>query len=129
MDFLKGRTNRAMYWVGVTTLVVLMLIARLVFHFDGSISEVVVVFLCIPRLHDMGLSGWHVLWGIGLEILAVAIGLYLGSAEAILMAGGIAVFAIGIAMIVLGAVPGQRDPNRFGDPPAPGFGRKPKADT
>ena len=113
--------NRALYWLCLALIVVLYLVLNLVTTTPPPISEVVLIFLCIPRLHDIGKSGWFVLIGLGVEIVALTIGFGffdLGTAKSI--AGWGALLIIGL-LIWLGTIPGNPNPNAWGDPPAPGL--------
>lgn len=88
------------------------------------VSEFLLILLGVPRLHDIGKSGWLVLWPIGLEIvgLIVALGfLPLDSAMAVM--GVVASIIFGL-MIWLGCLRGEDAENRFGPPPSSGIGWK-----
>ena len=118
MGFLKGRTNRATYWMQVGLIVVTLWVMSL-FIPAARLQEVVLVFLCVPRLHDLGRSGWWVLAGIGVEIAGIAAAFMLPSdwLEVGLVGATLLVFGM---VIALGCVRGQSGPNRFGPPPKPG---------
>jgi uncharacterized membrane protein YhaH (DUF805 family) len=121
MDFLKGRTNRATYWLTVGMCILLYAAFYLITGDHVSISEIVLLLICIPRLHDIGKSGW---WSGGLilvqfALLGLAIGLLpLEQAKHVM---GVFVLLVAGLMIWLGCVPGQPFANKFGEPPAPGF--------
>jgi uncharacterized membrane protein YhaH (DUF805 family) len=126
-SLLKGRTNRATYWLllGIVTAIFAALI--LSGAKPPAIGELVLIFLCVPRLHDLGWSGWWAAGIIALEVLVlVGAGLALSGDDLLVVAG---IYAFGIAgfLIFLGLIPGQPMSNRFGERPAPGisFGRKP----
>lgn len=123
-SFLNTRTNRATYWV---TLLILMGLFAAVVYFTGRRvpGELVLIFVCVPRLHDIGRSGWWVLAIVLGEIVAVVVALTLVPLDQVDVAIGLFVLMLGIVLAVLGFVPGQPGPNRFGEPPAPGlsFGR------
>src|SRR5215204_881364 len=57
LGFLKGRMNRATYWLGLAVGLAVFALLR-IFMKDASINEVVLLILAIPRLHDTGRSGW-----------------------------------------------------------------------
>lgn len=129
MNFLKGRANRASYWVGLATLVVLMAILMVVAPSSAHIQEIVLIYLAVPRLHDIGRTGWWAAAVLGLEIaLTVVAFVTLPEEQALSVTGvmGLAIFGL---MVWLGSIPGEPAPNRFGDPPARGlqFRRQPKA--
>jgi uncharacterized membrane protein YhaH (DUF805 family) len=120
VDFLKGRTNRATYWAGMATLAVVYTLAWM-FLGPTPVHDIVLVFMAVPRLHDLGRSGWWVVpvlaieW-VGAFVLAAAL-----SPEVFPIAAGLIAIAVFGALAVLGALPGQRDANRFGAPPRRGI--------
>ena len=122
MYFLKGRTNRATYAVGLAVSVALATVA-IVLNVKIP-GEVLLAFVCAPRLHDLGMSAWWFAFAILGEIAVVA---------AFAVNGAIDYAALpGIGMLLIPAIallfiPGQPDANRFGDRPAPGisWGRAP----
>jgi len=125
-SLLKGRTNRATYWLLLGIVAVIFSALMLSGAKPPAIGEVVLILLCVPRLHDIGWSGW---WAAGIIVLEVVIlvgaALALPSDDLLVVAG---IYAFGIAgfLIFLGLIPGQATSNRFGERPAPGisFGRK-----
>lgn len=122
MTFLKGRTNRAVYWLCIGIILVFSVVARMVLHSQAGATEVVLAFACIPRLHDIGRSGWLVLWGIGLEIVVVLGGVLLLPLQVFALAvDGLVVVILGL-LIWLGSIKGDPAANRFGEPPGPGLG-------
>ena len=127
MSFMRGRINRAVYWLIVCVAIAMYVVIDLVARKPTGVSEVVLVFLCVPRLHDIGRSGWLVLWPILFEVggaIAAFTLLPLATATA---AMGVVVLVIATLLIWLGCIPGQPTANKFGDPPTPGLGRrKPK---
>ena len=127
MRALSGRMNRALYWAMLGVVVVLYAALNLVSSKQVIVSEVVLAFLCVPRLHDIGKSGWFVLIGIVLELGALLIGFSFFSLDGAMVVMGIAVVAIAALLVWLGTVPGDPNPNRWGEPPAPGiqFKRRP----
>src|SRR3569833_2857759 len=86
-----------------------------------SLGEVVWVLICIPRLHDIGRSGWWV----APPLMA---GIVLGIGAALVLKAGQIEAAVGVgALILLGLIAwlgwvwGVAGPNRFGEAPPPGF--------
>jgi uncharacterized membrane protein YhaH (DUF805 family) len=118
----KGRLGRGMYWflLGITASIYLwawiylsinMIRAN---HITGN--AFILVVLCVPRLHDMGKSGWFVLF-LGVPVLLAAmVGPSFSpegqNAITLLMQSAIAGF-----VILLGIVRGDPKPNRWGAPP------------
>jgi uncharacterized membrane protein YhaH (DUF805 family) len=79
---------------------------------------VVVIMSTIPRLHDIGRSGW---WAVGFFIAGAHVqSLFLAGPEIFpgsnLIAIILAAMLVG-ALVVLGALPGQPGANKFGAPP------------
>lgn len=130
MSFLNVRLNRVTYWALLGLGAVIMLGGAALFHKPPRINEVVLLFVCIPRLHDIGRSGW---WAAGVVLFewVFAFGLiYLfPSVEQASIAMGVLVLAILGLLIWLGAIRGQIEDNRFGPPPKPGLSLKPRAGT
>ena len=118
---LKGRMNRATYWLLFAGVVVIYGLLVTFMKKPPQIAELLIILLGVPRLHDIGRSGWWMTLLFGLEIGAIAIGLLaVGTADGILIAGGLVVFVILIAMMILGCIPGQRETNSYGAPPTQG---------
>ena len=121
MKSLRGRINRAWYWVGAAAVAVIYLVLLLTQAQQVPISEVALVFLSVPRLHDIGKSGWFVLIGIGVEILGIIIGFSFFSFEDAQGVTGLATLVIAGLLVWLGAIPGDPKANAWGEPPAPGL--------
>jgi uncharacterized membrane protein YhaH (DUF805 family) len=118
---LKGRMNRAGYWLCVAIIAVLYFAMNFVFRTRTPISEVVLIFLCVPRLHDIGRSGWLVLIPLALEVggaIAAFSSLPPGTGLAVM---GVIVLLIAGLIIWLGCVRGDQSANRFGEAPSPGI--------
>jgi len=122
------RTNRAIYWLLIGIVGLLYTGVSIIFHAKLSVSEVVLILIAIPRLHDIGRSGWLTLVPITIEIVGMvaALPLPLETAKTVM---GVLVLTIGALMIWVGVIPGQLSSNRFGEPPPPGLQgwRQPKA--
>ncbi|HEX4302402.1 MAG TPA: DUF805 domain-containing protein [Rhizomicrobium sp.] len=126
-SYLNTRMNRQTYWMILAPVVVLFGLAIAFLPKPPGIAEVIMISLGVPRLHDLGRSGWWMAVPIGLEVVAVILGAVVGGMDGILVAGGLVVLLLTIMMIVLGLIPGQPQANAFGEPPSPGFAawRKP----
>ena len=114
----KGRLNRAFFWC-------LLALYLAIYYFIRSFGEkleageFLIAILCIPRLHDIGRTGWYFLIPVTIELLAV-IAMFIFN-ETILSLN-IAGLAFMIFIVVLGLIPGQPVSNRFGDQPKPWLG-------
>jgi uncharacterized membrane protein YhaH (DUF805 family) len=92
-------------------------------------GELFLVFICVPRLHDIGRSGWWTVLPIACELAGVfAISLVIHPTAELdaqdifglaTLAGLIVLF---VPAIILLCIPGHQKPNRFGQTPAPGVG-------
>jgi uncharacterized membrane protein YhaH (DUF805 family) len=125
-NFIKGRMNRAVFWLCLVMMLVIAVVARLVFNTGHGLSEGILVVFCIPRLHDVGRSGWHVLWGVGVELIVMGLGLAFLPLVLFPLAAGVATLLVLGLLIVLGCLKGDPAANRFGEPPPPGLGSKAK---
>lgn len=122
--YLQGRTNRATFWGSVLAAASVFAIIR-VLDPKATIPEFVILVLCVPRLHDIGRSGWWVGGALvgELVILAAAFSASLSTMETV---AGAYVLLLALLMVVLGCIPGQAVENRFGSPPRPALQWKPR---
>jgi uncharacterized membrane protein YhaH (DUF805 family) len=115
-----------MYWGAILGLAIAFTIAR---HFDpkATIGEFLIVLVCVPRLHDIGRSGWWAGGAIAGEVvIMLALLAATHSMKATMIGMGLYVLVCAGLMVVLGLIPGQPGENRFG-PPMPALGRNPSA--
>lgn len=129
MQLLKGRINRAAYWAIVGVAIAAILVSVLVFRRPLPAALVVMLIAAIPRLHDLGRTGW---WAGGVFIALMA--LFFGGGFALppqvfQNALGAAVLVLPVLLSALGGLPGQAGDNRFGPPPPRGLSIKPAAPT
>lgn len=127
MGFLGGRMNRATYWACIGFMVAVFGALYVFGGMQPRVSEVVLLLLVVPRLHDINRSGWIAVGVFALEItIAVALSVWLDDEELVLEGLGFVALAIAALLIWLGIVPGDRYENRYGDAPKPGvsFGRR-----
>lgn len=125
-SYLNTRMNRQTYWTILIPVVVLVALAVAFLPRSPGILEIVMISIGVPRLHDLGRSGWWMAVPFGVEIAGIAGGLALGGVEGILIGGGLAVIVIFLMMVVLGLLPGQAEANAYG-PPQAGFSAWKKA--
>jgi uncharacterized membrane protein YhaH (DUF805 family) len=114
--------NRATYFLSLAIVVGLYVVVALVLPKPPSVAEVILIALGVPRLHDIGLSGWWAGGVIVAEILvAIAVFVTLPMASAMIAMGLFVLVVLGL-MIWLGAIRGDTGANRFGEAPPPGVG-------
>ena len=122
MEYLRGRTNRATYWLSLGLLVAILGLLYATVGTPPQLNEAVLILLAIPRLHDIGRTG-----GIAGGVFAIDIALVLALGFSIrdealrLEAYGVLNLAIMALLIWLGAIRGDPNANYFGAPPAPGI--------
>ena len=93
------RTNRVTYAVYLAIFVIAYAVMVIAMKRPPALAEVLVAFVAIPRLHDIGRSGWWLLILLGAELGAIAIG-WRGGVDGVLLASGLVVFAALGALIV-----------------------------
>ena len=128
-SYLKTRMNRQTYWTILLPVVVLLGLAIAFMPRPPGLAELILVALGVPRLHDLGRSGWWMAVPIGLEFVGIGAGMALGGMDGVLIAGGIVVLFMIVVMVVIGLIPGQVETNAYGGPPPPGFGAWRKTDA
>ena len=122
--FTKGRMNRPTYWLSLGIVVVIYALLIAFTTKPPAIAEVLMILLGVPRLHDIGRSGWWIALLFVFEIAAVGIGFMLLPLAMVMIVAGLVLFIMLIAMGILGCIPGDSGPNVFGEPPGPGVSFK-----
>jgi len=112
------RINRAQYWLALFILVAVNITLSILMH-GRALGEWAFLIVCVPRLHDIGRSGWWFGAAILLEIVGGVLGAM--SIEPLDLVLGVIVLVEAGLLIWLGAIKGQLDSNRFGEPPLPGL--------
>ena len=119
--FWLHRINRATYALLAGCVAVFSLMLGLFAPQSISLGELVWVLICVPRLHDIGRSGWWV-------APPLVGGIALGVVAALTLTGGRAEIAVAVLALVLfgligwlGSLKGEAGANRFGAAPPPGF--------
>jgi len=121
MSAFNGRLNRATYWLALGVIVLVLATLKIVGSKHAAVSEAALVILCVPRLHDIGKSGWYVIVGILIELAGIIIGFaFFPLAQAPAFVGAAVIVVTGL-LIWLGAIPGDPRANHWGEPPAPGL--------
>jgi uncharacterized membrane protein YhaH (DUF805 family) len=121
---MRGRMNRATYWSILGGMVVFVIAVAAFGVRPPRIAEGLLIFLCVPRLHDLGRSGWWVLIPLGVEVVALVTAFSAFSADDAPMIFGGAFLVIAVVVVVLGLIPGQPHANRFGEPSKGPFHRR-----
>ena len=83
--------------------------------------DVLASFIVVPRLHDVGRSGWWYLSVLPVELALVGLGMWLGGSDGIALGAVLFVLLFFLLMIVLTLIPGELGANRWGDPPPRGI--------
>jgi uncharacterized membrane protein YhaH (DUF805 family) len=119
MRTLNYRMNRVTYGALLVALVVAYFVMVNTMKRPPG-AEVLVALIAVPRLHDVGRTGWWLLPLFLGELVAVAIG-WSGGVDGILVAGGLYVLFCLVLLVVLGLIPGEGATNRWGEPPLSGL--------
>jgi uncharacterized membrane protein YhaH (DUF805 family) len=122
MAFLKTRMNRTTYWTCMVLVFALGLFTAFVLEKkSGYVSEVILVLICLPRIHDLGKSGW-IIGGtlIAYLIIVISIVSTLDLDTAQIWLGTLNLFIVAM-LIWLGMLPGQPIANAYGEPTQPGI--------
>jgi uncharacterized membrane protein YhaH (DUF805 family) len=121
-----GRINRPTYFMGLAIVALFWGISMM---FALKIpGEVFALLIAVPRLHDIGRSGWWAGAAVLVELVVAIGGLTVAAAAgaqiwASLIILGV-VTAYWVLLIWLGCIPGQAQTNSYGDPPPPGVSFK-----
>ena len=90
----------------------------------GPYLSLIMIFVCVPRLHDIGRTGWFAL---GLWVAEVQVEIQLFPyrptrfIEAPTMSTIVLAVAVVAVLVCLGLIPGQPGANKFGPPCRPGL--------
>ena len=128
MIYRYGRINRPTYFLCFAILIASYALVAAFVDKPPRIGEVLAIIIAIPRLHDIGKSGWWAAAVILLELVVVFAAMPFALAAhqtgIILIAGGLFAFvALGL-MILLGCIKGQEGVNKYGEAPPPGLSFK-----
>lgn len=126
MDFIRGRINRATYLALLGIFAALMVAVSLLAARPVGVLEVLLIVICIPRLHDIGRSGWWTLVGLGIELAGLVVVLALVPRDYVNAASWSPTLAVFGLLIWLGCLRGDPQSNRFGLPPRGGVDLNPR---
>ena len=88
------------------------------------VNEVVLAIACVPRLHDIGRSGWWFLSIVAVEVVGVIAGLFWFTPETVpVVLAATSLVILGL-LVVLGLIQGEPVENQFGPVPEPGLSFK-----
>jgi uncharacterized membrane protein YhaH (DUF805 family) len=142
----SGRLGQRDFWLAWLMLFAANLVCRIV-PFLGGLVALALVFpnVCVTskRLHDFGRSGWLILIPFAAGLVAAVLGALTRGATmlaglaghavgSLAMVGGMGLMALlGLALLVValgfllwvGLSRGDPEPNAYGPPPPPAFGR------
>lgn len=117
---LKYRMNRPTYWLCYVLCMVVVSFLAYIGKLNGGM-EMAMVLVGVPRLHDIGRSGWLVGAVIAAEIIIILAAVFVGaSVDTIEFTGGVIFLSIAVLGVWLGIVPGETDANKWGEPPNAG---------
>ena len=122
---LKYRINRATYWLAYLVFMVAVSALAYIGKLNGGM-EIMMVLIGVPRLHDIGRSGWLVGAAILAEVVIVVAVAIVATVDTVEIVAGFIFLVIAALGIWLGTIPSQSIANRWGEPPGPGirFGRR-----
>jgi len=114
--------NRPTYWLYfiliMLTITAFVLLGR---PLKGGM-ELMMVVIGIPRLHDVGRSGWIVGGVIVAEVAIIFGALFAGaSTDTLRITAGVVFLAVAALGIWLGLISGDPETNRWGERPQPGL--------
>jgi uncharacterized membrane protein YhaH (DUF805 family) len=121
-----GRINRFTYWTAIGLIAAVYAAIMLIAKKQVAVTEVALIAVAVPRLHDIGKSAWWAGAAFIAEIAVAVIGVVtLGEDARVLL--GLFVLVIVGCMVWLGCKRGDPATNQFGEPPTLGvswsFGR------
>ena len=111
--WLQGRSSRREYWIHVGLLIAVGLALANPAPFMSLVGAVVLLFVQIRRVHDLGRSAWWAFAAFVAPLICLPL-MRVTSVETVNLVGEL----LTLMMIALvGAIPGDRAANRFGPTP------------
>ncbi|HEU0163247.1 MAG TPA: DUF805 domain-containing protein [Rhizomicrobium sp.] len=110
------RTNRATFWASMVILALALVLFRWLEAPAGIAAALGLLVIAVPRLHDLGYSGW---WAGGVLLAltgALLAATFHSEMVATHAAGGIILLLV-TAALWLGIMPGEKTANRWGNTP------------
>jgi uncharacterized membrane protein YhaH (DUF805 family) len=111
-SWLAGRAGRREYWVTVAFLLAISFALPAPPLFRAAFLAILVIAQ-VRRVHDFGRTGWWAAAATVAPLLCLPVLLVATEEDVLLMGAGLSL----ILMVAIGAIPGDRNPNRFGAPP------------
>jgi uncharacterized membrane protein YhaH (DUF805 family) len=124
MKAFSGRVNRATYWAQICLFSFLYAIFSALLKQGVHLQEVVLAFVCVPRLHDIEKSGWAFLAGAAVELIGAIASVTVLPVDNQYVGLGITTIFVTCLVVWLGIIPGEAEPNRFGAAPPSGVAIK-----
>lgn len=107
------RTNRATFWASMTILALALALFRWLEAPAGVAAALGLLVIAVPRLHDLGYSGW---WagGVLLALTSALLAATFHSEMVATHAAGGMILLLVTAALWLGIMPGEKTTNRWG---------------
>ena len=112
--WLKGRSGRREYWTHFAVLLAVSVLLGRAPPIVQISPTVVLMFLQIRRVHDLGRSGWWAVAATVAPIVLIVPVMRVASLEVATITGVILELLL---IAAIGVPPGDADDNRFGPPP------------
>jgi uncharacterized membrane protein YhaH (DUF805 family) len=120
MEILRARINRATYWTLLALILSIYCAINALAPETVPVSALLLLFICIPRLHDTGRPGWQIWVMVLPAIIALVLGPeFVSREDRGIVRGLVALYLIGVSIIV-GTIPGDPGANRYDAPPKRG---------
>ena len=112
--------NRTVYWTCLALIAATTAVLPMIFHDAIMVSEGMLMLVAIPRLHDIGRSGWFVVVALAVEFGAALLGRRIFPMAPAAFVSNAAMVSVGACSLWLGSVPSQPFANPFGGAPSAG---------